>query len=542
MDDQAATNSSRSLLFRLWPWLVLLLVLLFVAFIRFRLLDLPLERDEGEYAYAGQLILQGIPPYELAYNMKLPGTYFAYATGMAIFGQTIAGIHLTLIVVNSLTTVFVFLLGRKLFGTVAGLIASATFGILSVSPVVLGMAAHANHFVILFAVPATLLLWQTTESNKRRLLFFSGLLYGLAFVMKQQGACFGLFACGFLVWQESRKSAHDWPGFAQRFFLLGVGMLLPFALTCFILALAGVFSRFWFWTFTYAGAYAAHETLIGGFWLLHEFFQTTWKAYAGFLILAAGLPLLLRRKTIQSQTVFCAGFLIFSFLGTAIGFYFRRHYFILTLPAFAVLTGASVASLRHVLKSPVAKAMPLLAFAAALGWNIFLQKNYFFQLSTLQVSRLIYGENPLVESLTVAKYIQTHSSDSARMAVIGSEPQIYFYAHRHSATGYIYTYPLMEHQPYAVRMQREMIREIESNRPEYIVLVAYRYSWLFTDTSDLTIINWFNEYSGQFYQITGITDTRADGEMIWLEDEQAKNYHGALNQHLIIYKRKPDAD
>ena len=76
--------------FRLWPWLVVLLVLLFVGFIRVRLLDMPLERDEGEYAYAGQLILQGIPPYELAYNMKLPGTYFAYALGMAVFGQTAA--------------------------------------------------------------------------------------------------------------------------------------------------------------------------------------------------------------------------------------------------------------------------------------------------------------------------------------------------------------------------------------------------------------------------------------------------------------------
>ena len=63
----------------------------FVGFIRVRLLEMPLERDEGEYAYAGQLLLQGIPPYELAYNMKLPGTYFAYAAGMAVFGQTIGG-------------------------------------------------------------------------------------------------------------------------------------------------------------------------------------------------------------------------------------------------------------------------------------------------------------------------------------------------------------------------------------------------------------------------------------------------------------------
>src|SRR5476649_22336 len=115
MSDQtklSADGFHRSL-FRFWPWLVVLAVLIFVGFIRVRLLEMPLERDEGEYAYAGQLILHGIPPYELAYNMKLPGTYFAYAAGMAVFGQTVAGIHLALLVVNSLTCIFIFLLGRK---------------------------------------------------------------------------------------------------------------------------------------------------------------------------------------------------------------------------------------------------------------------------------------------------------------------------------------------------------------------------------------------------------------------------------------------
>ena len=68
-----------------------------VIAIRIRLLGIPLERDEGEYAYSGQLMLQGIPPYKLAYNMKFPGTYAAYAAIMAIFGQTIAGIHFGLL-------------------------------------------------------------------------------------------------------------------------------------------------------------------------------------------------------------------------------------------------------------------------------------------------------------------------------------------------------------------------------------------------------------------------------------------------------------
>ncbi|MCP3982767.1 MAG: hypothetical protein GY723_00165, partial [bacterium] len=54
-------------------WLTLLLVVLTTLAIRVRLLDVPLERDEGEYAYVAQLLLDGVPPYQQAYTMKLPG-------------------------------------------------------------------------------------------------------------------------------------------------------------------------------------------------------------------------------------------------------------------------------------------------------------------------------------------------------------------------------------------------------------------------------------------------------------------------------------
>src|SRR5262249_28952673 len=83
-----------------WPWLCLGLALLFIVGVRIRLLWVPLEGDEGEFAYAGQLILEGIPPYQLAYNVKLPGICAAYALVMAVFGQTPIGIHLGLLFVN----------------------------------------------------------------------------------------------------------------------------------------------------------------------------------------------------------------------------------------------------------------------------------------------------------------------------------------------------------------------------------------------------------------------------------------------------------
>jgi len=78
--------------YRAGAWVVVLLALLFAGLVRARLLSVPFERDEGEYAYAGQLILQGIPPYRMVYNMKLPGTYAAYAIVMALFGQTVRGV------------------------------------------------------------------------------------------------------------------------------------------------------------------------------------------------------------------------------------------------------------------------------------------------------------------------------------------------------------------------------------------------------------------------------------------------------------------
>src|SRR5512140_2574417 len=87
---------------------ILAAILIFICYIRIRLSSFPLERDEGEYSYFGQLILHGVPPYKLAYNLKLPGTYFCYALIMGIFGQTAAGIRIGLMLFNLGSLLFLF--------------------------------------------------------------------------------------------------------------------------------------------------------------------------------------------------------------------------------------------------------------------------------------------------------------------------------------------------------------------------------------------------------------------------------------------------
>src|SRR6266704_2111068 len=123
-------------------WLIVGLILSLSLFVRLRLREIPLERDEGEYAYAGQLMLQGVPPYKEAYNMKLPGTYAAYALIMAIFGQTPSGIHLGVALINAGSIVLIFLIGRKLLDSAAGVAAAITFALLSAGPSLLGLAGH----------------------------------------------------------------------------------------------------------------------------------------------------------------------------------------------------------------------------------------------------------------------------------------------------------------------------------------------------------------------------------------------------------------
>src|SRR5437879_4584565 len=90
-------------------WLLVGVMVLFTIFVRVRLGKMPLERDEGEYAYAGQLMLKGIPPYKEAYNLKLPGTPAAYALIMAALGQSPSAIHFGVALVNAGSIVLMFL-------------------------------------------------------------------------------------------------------------------------------------------------------------------------------------------------------------------------------------------------------------------------------------------------------------------------------------------------------------------------------------------------------------------------------------------------
>jgi len=523
--------------------MLVLLVILFFGLIRLRLRDMPLERDEGEYAYAGQLILQGIPPYQVAYNMKLPGTYAAYALILAAFGQASAAVHLGLLLINAAAIALVYLLGQRLAGPLAGVVAAATYGLLSVSPSVLGLAGHATHFVVLPALGGILLLLKAIDAQRLRLFFCSGLLFGLAFLMKQPGIFFLLFAMLYLLKSEWKRPA-GWSGLLSRMGSLFLGAALPFAFTCVLLLAAGVFKNFWFWTFSYAWQYGARLTLADGFHILSQKIpEVTEPAVFISIIAGLGIPALFWNREARVHAAFIAGFAGFSWLAVCPGLYFRGHYFILMLPAVALLTGIAVSSATQMARrndlTRTLAALPVLLFLGAFLAAIVRQWPFFYEMDPSEECRATYGANPFLEALPISNYLAANTPADGRIAILGSEPEIFFYSKRHSATGYIYVYPLVEEHKYVSAMQREMISEIEKASPQFLLFVQVSYSWLARPGSPQldSLLSWAEQYIGSHYQLVGIVDIVGPDDTEYRWDDQARAYTPQSPNIVRIFRR-----
>ena len=493
------------------PRVLLALGVLLIIVARIRLLDAPLERDEGEYAYMGQLMLHGIPPYATAANMKFPGVSIVYALIMAIFGQSIGAIHLGLLLVNVASTALLYLLARRFFPVTGALAAATAYTVLSSGWSVMGMWAHATHYVVLPVVAGTLLLLRAEANHRHAALIGSGLCFGLAILMKQHGVFFGAFAVGYLLFQRRLKEAA----------LLAVAIVVPFALLCGALAQAGVFAKFWFWTVQYAREYATATPLSAGLQMLSESLRyITLANWPLWFAAAAGLYFLWREKH-----YFLLAFLAVSFLAVCPGFYFRDHYFILMLPAVALAAGS------------IAKpGWPLWALTACVFFCIFEQREFLFESNPVMATAAVYGANPFPEAVEVGKFLRANSAPEDKIAILGSEPEILFYADRQSATPYIYTYPLMEAHPFARKMQEDFVHDMETAKPKFVVMVNVAASWLAAPDSHKLLLDWWATKGVKDYQQVGVADILPSGTHYgW-----SSVYRPRSASHIVLLKRTAD--
>ena len=519
-------------------------VVVLIGLVRLRLLSTPFERDEGEYAYVGSLILHGGLPYRDAYNMKLPGTYGMYSLIVGAFGSSPAGVHAGFMIVSLATIVLAYAAFKRLFTPMIGLVAATTYGLLSISAPMLGTAAHATHFVNFFVVSG---LWFYSRWNDRRPSLYgglTGLAFGLAFLMKQPAVFLVAFGGLMVMVRAGAVMPRSWKTIATAAMAFGAAAAVPYLVVVLVVAAGGALEKFWFWTVTYAMGYASADTpwelrraLVGmSFGPMFREYPLVW------LLAPVGLAAVWIARYDLRQKLLATGLTVSSAAAVLPGLNFRNHYFVVLLPALGLLVAIALEFVSRLFRSarrrPLVRALPFLAVAAMGVFAIANGRAYYLDDPPDQVSRTMYSGNPFVEAREVGARIARDTTPADTVAVLGSEPEIFVYSGRRSATGYIYTYPLVEPQPANLRMQHEMMAEIEAARPKYLVYADLQSSWAATPDSPKDILGWFNRFAPANYDLVGLVEIGSGGTpTAYFWDDEARRTPMRPNS-LWVLRRK----
>lgn len=538
-------------------WLLLAVTAALVVVARVNPLDLPLERDEGEFAVMGRMILDGIPPYAEAYNLKPPGIYLAYAGAMALFGETPAGIRVGLLLVNLLSAALLFLIARAVWSdagaTLGAALSAAAFLALSTMPSVLGFNAHATQVLLAPALGGFLCLLPTGgRSAGPGWILAGGILVGMSALVKQPGLVFALLG-GLMVIRPFLVTRPRSGTALRRAALYLAGVAVPVVAALVWLSAAGVLDRFRFWVIDYALAYGSSVDPAEA--LDIAWFQTLKVAGPGFLLwILAAWGAVAPSEGRWPIVIFLAA----SWLAVSMGFHYRTHYFVLLLPALslaaargALLLGEFVAgrlrsgatggrstgggsTTRGAGVAPMVAALMMAVAIAQVAIGI---AKVGILSTPAEASRNMFGSNPFVESPAVGERINRMTGPEERIAVVGSEPQIYFLADRRPATGYLYTYSLVEPQPFAKKMREEMIAEIERAAPRVVVFVGHPTSWLLRPDSDLSIFTWWSVFRDRNgYRRVGVVEALPGGRTAEAWGGEAAGYRTQGEHFLEVWR------
>jgi hypothetical protein len=446
-------------------------VLALSVLLRSWFLSVPLERDEGEYAYIAWLMDHGGAPYRDAFDQKTPGTFIAYFAIMKLFGFSIEGIHVGAALWCAGTAWFIHLTGKRLHSPSVGLLGAAIFSVAAISPAVDGTAANTELFMALPTAAAAFVASGFVGSRRSAACAaVCGFLVGCAALFKQVALADGGFFFLVIALAAGRSEGAG-RAVITCIVAFAAGALAALVLPLAYLAWQGALSHFVNDTMSFNAGYLGVVPLSDYparlmVTLRDRLVPFLWP-YLSIGALGAVVALVGKAEA-RAARFFLPGWLLFSFLGVVPGGAFRSHYFVQMLAPLSLLGGlALVVGTRAIGWAPARFG----ARVAVAVLPLALAFRPFFALTPDQVSEALYAGSPFVESKAVARVISENSDPDERVFVFGSEPQILFYAGRRSATRYILTYPVMMKVPGAAERQVEMFEEVRDARPKAIVVV-----------------------------------------------------------------------
>jgi hypothetical protein len=526
--------------------------------LRWHQCDAPLIRDEGEYAYAAQLLAHGAAPYEHAFLQKPPMVVYCYALANALFPNLFWAPRLLAYLFAALATVLLGFIARLEFGRGLALPTMWLFTPMVLLPRLDQFAANTEMFMLL-PLLGTIALWvcrrhrlmpgaQSTgslgsETGNRAEVEFCGparldkALWFLAGFLGAVALGFKYTAMPMLVVVFAVWSVEEWRAAASGR-LLCFGWLCALAGAC--AATAAVLGFFlardggrhlWECTVLFNRAYVASSNFgLYRLWFrLREFWVDWWILFL--------LPGVLLFRPGRRVWLWLALFLT-AWVTTAASHY--RQYYVVVTPFWALL--AAVAAMR------------LASLAAArLGWSCVWAGRVFTALAVAAVclpdlaravpdreqvaSEKFDPINPFPESMLVARRVAGLTSPQDYVYVAGSEPQVLYYAKRFSPTRFVIAYPLMIPTRLAQAYQREAIRDLERHPPAVVVRARWNTSWLKQTGTPPGFLDYLDRLLAENYERVGgyILESRTGRWSEPLPDREL------ADASLVVFRRKSPA-
>ncbi|MGO8836548.1 MAG: ArnT family glycosyltransferase [Limisphaerales bacterium] len=474
---------------------ILGVVAVFIA-LRWNNFDAPLIRDEGEYAYSGQLLIQGMAPYEHAFIQKPPMVVYSYALANLLLPNIFWAPRLLAYVFAAWATVFLGCIARLEWGKGFALPAMGLMTPMILLPGVDQFTTNTEMFMLL-PLLATILVYIRDRRCGGHLKYWLTAGFLGVTTLGYKYTALPLLLYVFVVWSvELWRQTHDAQLFRRSWLAAMLGGLMAVVLELGFFLIHDGGRHFWECTLQFNRYYVAsnHFGLAHLWSRLGRFWHDWW-----VLFFIPGAVFFSARPRIG----FWVGMFFCAWFATGAGAY--PQYYIVVMPFWALLCVLGIRALAaRINEWPARPNAWIGGLLAVLVMLLLLRPDVPWLLcSRERFAEVKLNGFPFIGSRVVAKRVAELSSAGDPVYVAGSEPQILFYAQRFSPTRFITAYALMIPTRVAQGYQREAIHDLEMRPPKLVVFPTTPNSWLRQSASPPDFPAFLKQFLEQNYTLVG---------------------------------------
>ncbi|MCC7158845.1 MAG: glycosyltransferase family 39 protein [Ignavibacteria bacterium] len=467
-------------------------------------LTYPFGRDQGIYAYAGKMLLEGKMNYSYVFDLKPPGIHFLFAASQFILGESMFNTRIFDILWQSLTAFILFIVSFRMTGNkVLSIIASFIYLMLYFRLDYWHTLQADGMLNLPFAI-SVLLLILSNERHSFLKIFFAGVLLGIALIFKYTIAAFLPMAILCMLFSVKDLMSLR----VKNALIYSAGITVIVIAVGLIYFFTGSFKEMIDIQFVQTPLYTkiAYETESGDFIFKHIVRLFTGSVYSPLIALSViSFTILAFKKKLTFEKFLLFGWIVSSLLSLIIQWKFYYYHFLVIMAPIAIGSVYSVYIITDLVKVQNKKYAITAFIGLFVGYTAFASSPYynnysnlFALLSGMTTIKDVYISNgtttdsvfTIKKTLNAVEKVNQFTNSDDKIYVWGFDPLVYYLSGRKCTSRFIYNFPLLWRGENTA-FRNEFISVLKKDPPK-LILVA--------QGDPLYFISGYNEDSKQLLE------------------------------------------